>query len=240
MPELELWQWLAGISCAFMIGIAKTGFPGIAVFVIPLMVLTVGDARYAAAWTLPMLSTGDFFAVAYWHRQADIRKLFSLIPWVAVGMVIGGVALAFPEALLRRVIGGIVMLMVVLTVLRQNFRVQAVGHTSLYGIPAGFATTVANAASPVMHMYLLAGRLPKEQFVATGAWFFLVVNLAKVPIYTWHELYSRASLTFDLLMVPAVICGSVAGIWLIHRIPQRIFNALIIILTTLAAIVLFA
>ena len=114
MPELELWQWLTGILCAFMIGVAKTGVPGIAAFVIPLMVLTVGDARYAAAWTLPMLSTGDFFAVTYWHRQADIRKLLSLIPWVAVGMAIGGVALAFPEALLRRVIGGIVMSMVVL------------------------------------------------------------------------------------------------------------------------------
>lgn len=240
MPELELWQWLTGISCAFMIGVAKTGVPGIAAFVIPLMVLTVGDARYAAAWTLPMLSTGDFFAVTYWHRQADIRKLLSLIPWVAVGMAIGGVALAFPEALLRRVIGGIVMSMVVLSILRQNFRVQAVGHTSLYGIPAGFATTVANAAGPVMYMYLLAARLSKEQFVATAAWFFLVVNLAKVPIYTWHGLYSRASLTFDLLMVPAVIFGSLAGIWLIHRIPQRIFNTLIIILTTVASIALFA
>ena len=34
----------------------------------------------------------------------------------------------------------------------------------------------------VMSMYLLMKNLPKEQFVATGAWFFLVVNLAKLPI----------------------------------------------------------
>ena len=175
----------------------------------------------------------------YWHRHADSRKLLSLIPWVVVGMAVGAVALAFPEALLRRVVGGIVLSMVVLSILRQNFSLQAVNHASFYGIPAGFASTVANAAAPLMNMYLLAGRLSKEQFVATGAWFFLVVNLAKVPIYTWHELYSRASLTFDLLMVPAVISGSLAGIWLLHRIPQRTFNALIVVLTTIASIALF-
>ena len=34
-----------------------------------------------------------------------------------------------------------------------------------------------------MSMYLLTRRLSKEQFVATGAWFFFTVNLAKVPVY---------------------------------------------------------
>jgi hypothetical protein len=46
-----------------------------------------------------------------------------------------------------------------------------------YGIAAGFASTVANAAAPIMNMYLLSQGLSKEQFVATGAWFFFAVVL---------------------------------------------------------------
>ena len=89
MPHLAPWQWLLGIFCAFMIGVAKTGAPGVGTMVAPLMVLMVGDARMAAAWALPVLSTADVFAVAYWRRHAEVRQLFSLIPWVLAGIAGG-------------------------------------------------------------------------------------------------------------------------------------------------------
>ena len=90
-----------------------------------------------------------------------------------------------------------------------------------------------------MNMYLLSRKLPKEQFVATGAWFFLVINVAKVPIYSWYRLFSRASLTFNVLMVPAVIGGAFLGLWLVHRVAQRLFEAVIIVLTAISAVILF-
>jgi uncharacterized membrane protein YfcA len=86
--------WLLGAACAFLIGAAKTGVTGAGTLIIPFMVFLVGDARHAAAWTAPLLSTGDVFAVIYWRRHADAKKLFSLIPWVAVGMVGGAFALS--------------------------------------------------------------------------------------------------------------------------------------------------
>ena len=239
MPDLETWQWLLGGFAALLIGIAKTGIPGIGAFIVPLMVLTVGDARQAAAWTVVMLITGDVVAVTYWRRHAQIRTLLSLIPWVAIGMAGGAAALALPELALRRMVGMIILVMVVLSAIRSRRPAPAPGHNGLYGIPAGFATTVANAAGPVMNMYLLAQRLPKEQFVATAAWFFMVVNVAKLPIYNAYGLFSRESLTFNLLMVPIIACGTVTGIWLIRRIPQRMFEVLILILTLSAAVALF-
>jgi uncharacterized membrane protein YfcA len=88
-------------------------------------------------------------------------------------------------------------------------------------------------------MYFLTRRLTKEQFVATGAWFFLVVNIAKVPIYIWYGLVSRESLMFDALMAPLVIAGGFAGLWLIHRVPQRVFEWLVVVLTSVSLYVLF-
>ena len=240
MPHLAPWQWLLGIFSAFMIGVAKTGAPGVGTMIAPLMVLTVGDARFATAWTLPVLSTADVFAVAYWRRHAEARQLFSLIPWVLVGIAGAAAALSLDEAVIRKIIGAIIVGMLAIYLWRRfSPTPQVAGNPAFYGICTGFASTLANAAGPVMNIYLLSRKLPKEKFVATGAWFFFVVNLLKSPVYAWHSLYSRESLTFDLLMVPAVLLGALAGRWLIRNIEQSMFEVLVIALTAISCLFLF-
>jgi uncharacterized protein len=240
MPHLAPWQWLLGIFSAFMIGVAKTGAPGVGTMIAPLMVLTVGDARFATAWTLPILSTADVFAVAYWRRQAEARQLFSLIPWVLLGIAGAAAALSLDEAVIRKIIGAIIVGMLAIYLWRRfSPTPQVAGNPAFYGICTGFASTLANAAGPVMNIYLLSRKLPKEKFVATGAWFFFVVNLLKAPVYAWHGLYSRESLTFDLMMVPAVLAGALAGRWLIRNIDQSMFEVLVIALTAVSCLFLF-
>ena len=240
MPHLAPWQWLLAIFCAFMIGVAKTGAPGVGTMIAPLMVLTVGDARFATAWTLPVLSTADVFAVAYWRRHAEARQLFSLIPWVLVGIAGAAAALSLDEGVIRKIIGAIIVGMLAIYLWRRfSPNPQVAGNPAFYGICTGFASTLANAAGPVMNIYLLSRKLPKEKFVATGAWFFFVVNLLKAPVYAWHGLYSRESLTFDVLMVPAVLAGALAGRWLIRNIDQSMFEVLVIALTAVSCLFLF-
>jgi len=231
---------MLGAFCAFMIGVAKTGAPGVGTLVAPLMVMTVGDARLATAWSLPILSTADVFAVLYWRRSADSRQLFSLIPWVVAGMVGGALALSLSELAIRRMVGIIIVGMLAVYLWRRwSPSGAAGGNPAFYGICTGFATTVANAAGPVMNLYLLSKKLPKERFVATGAWFFFAVNLMQAPIYAWYHLYSRTSLLFDLLMVPAVLAGAFAGQWLVRHMPQRVFEVLVIGLTAVSVLFLF-
>ncbi len=223
-----------------MIGIAKTGAPGLGFLTVPLMVFTVGSARLSAAWTAPILIVGDVFAVWYWRRHAEARSLLSLMPWVAVGMALGGAALGLDDRVLRRILGVIVLTMVGLAVLRRGHeRMLTKGHASLYGVSAGFATTVANAAGPVMWSYLLMQRMPKEQLVATGAWFFLIVNVAKLPIYVANDLISRPSLTFDAVMTPVVVCGALVGLAIVRRLSQRTFENMTLTLSALSSPFLF-
>ena len=113
------------------------------------------------------------------------------------------------------------------------------GSPALYGLATGFSSTVANAAGPVMSLYLLSKNLPKEQFVATGTWFFLVLNLAKVPVYVYHTLFSAESLTFDVMMIPLVLCGAFAGRWLVRVMPQKLFETGVIVMTAVSCLLLF-
>src|SRR5215471_4406146 len=197
IPHLAAWQWVLGAVTAFLVGVGKTGAPGVATIIVPLMVISVGDARAAAAWTVPILSTADIFAVWYWRRSAEAKTLFKLVPWVAAGMAGGAAALSLSEPIIRKIVASIVLIMLLIGLWRRSREVKVEGHSGTYGVVAGFASTIANGAGPVMNLYLLSKRLPKDIFVATGAWFFFVINLAKVPIYAFYHLFSRDSLTFD-------------------------------------------
>ena len=241
MPHLAPWQWLLGVFSAFMIGVAKTGAPGVGSLISPVMVITIGDARLAAAWMQPMLSTGDFIALAYWWRHTEARRLFSLVPWVVVGILAGWAALSQRELLLRRMVAGVILTMLAVQLWRKwRAGEPSPGGAAFYGIAAGFAATIANAAGPVMNLYLLSKKLPKEKFVATGAAFFCVVNLLKVPIYAGYHLYSAGSLLFDLGMAPMVLVGALAGRWIIQNMRQSVFEILIIVLTAISSVLLLA
>jgi uncharacterized membrane protein YfcA len=239
--DLTWWQWVIGALCACLTGVSKTGIPGVNILVVPLIALMVGDAKQSAGWLLPLLCTADIFAVIYWGRHAAARKLFALGPWVGLGMAAGAGALTLNERVLRPVVGLIVFAMLTIYLIRRFRREvrEVPSHAPAYGVTAGFATTVANAAGPVMNLYLLSKSLPKEEFVATGAWFFFAINLTKLPIYAWHGMISRRSLGFDLLIVPIVILGAVTGRWLVYRIPQRPFELFILLTTTVSTILLF-
>lgn len=239
MLSYPAFQLALGALCGVLVGIAKTGVPGLGILVVPLMVLAIGDARESAAWLLPMLCTADVFAVVYWRRHAAARALFSLAPWVIAGMAAGAVALVLDERVLRFVVGSIVLVMLAAHFHRLRNGSTAPAHSAPYGITAGFATTVANAAGPAMNLYLLSRRLGKEEFVATGAWFFFVINLAKVPIYAAHGLFSYRSLAFNVCMIPAVLLGAWIGRRAIDRIPQRLFEWLVVALTAVSTALMF-
>ena len=239
MPDLFWWQWALGALCAANVGMAKTGLPGMGVMVVPLMVLTVGDARLSAGWLLPILCAADVIAIWYWRRHAAAGRLFSLAPYVGVGIVAGALTLSLHESLLRRLVGVIIVLMLVAHLWRRFSQTKVEAHPLAYGFAAGYSTTVANAAGPVMNLYLLSKNLPKEEFVATGAWFFFFVNLTKIPIYAWHGLFSRQSLIFDAILIPAIVGGAVLGRSVLHRISPKVFENTVIVLTVISTFLLF-
>ncbi len=232
-----------GAFCAFNIGIAKTGMPGIGIMAIPLFVLTVDDARLSAGWLLPILLTADVYAIIVYRRMAASNQLFSLAPWVAIGMAAGAVALGWPETVLRKLVGAIVLSMVALFLVRKRFGEalirEGLWYSGFYGASAGFSTMVANAAGPVMNLYLLSRKLPRQEFVATGAWFFFLVNLTKLPVYSWRGLISARSLAFDLALVPFALLGAWAGRKYLMLIPQQAFDGAVIGLAAIAALLLF-
>jgi uncharacterized membrane protein YfcA len=245
MSNLGVGPFFLAAIAAVMVGVAKTGVPGFGILAVPLMVLAVGDARRSAGWLLPLLCVADLFAIHVYRRHAQVRRLFGLLPWVLAGMAAGALALAAPERVLRRGVAAIVFVMIAIRWFRDRAPAAAAPaapdrwwQAAGYGTSAGFATTVANAAGPVMNLYLLARDLPKQEFVATGAWFFFAVNLMKLPVYAGHGLIDRRSLLHDAMLVPAVVAGALLGRTVLRKLPQKTFETLVMALTVGAAALL--
>lgn len=240
--ELELWQWvLAGVG-AVLVGLAKTGIAGLGVLSVAIFA-TVLPARESVGILLVILIFADFVAVGVYRRDASWPHLLKLFPWAGAGVVIGAVAFgSMNDAVVRMVIGGILVGLVALQMLRRrqdelpqedNPRRWLV---ILTGLAAGFTTMVANAAGPLMILYLLAMRLPKFTFVGTAAWFFLVLNLFKVPFSVGLGLIDPASLSFSLKLVPFAVLGALTGRRLITHMNQRMFEAIALLLTFAAGV----
>ena len=151
------------------------------------------------------------------------------------------------ENVFNLIIGSIVLLMLLIHVARKWMGNRLSPTTDFgrffAGSTAGFSTFVSNAAGPIMSIYMSALKLPKEEFMGTTAWYFFLFNLTKIPFYILLQVlkpnqptFSSQTLTFNLLMVPCVIVGVFVGRWLLPRIPQQTFEALVLILAGAAAV----
>jgi hypothetical protein len=247
VPELDAFQWVLAITAGLLVGFSKTGVAGIGILAIPLMAIAFG-AKASVGTLLPMLIVGDIIAVAWYRRHAVWKHLLRLLPWVGLGLGLGYLALRpLKGPQMNLVLGGLILVMLVLQVLRQRLGEwfeHRLPHTwwfsAAVGVMAGFATMLANAAGPIMILYFVTRDLPKKEFIGTGAWFFLIVNLIKVGPFFEQGMITAASLTLNALMAPAIIGGAVLGIVALPRIPQRLFTWAVLILATAASLYLVA
>ena len=231
-------QLALAITGALLVGVSKTGVGGLGVIAAALFALIM-PAKASAGFVLPLLIFGDLVAVASYRPHAVWPHVRRLFPWTALGVVLGWLAMGqMDDRQAQLLIGGIVLGLTALQVAsrRTGADIAAPGawFAPVVGVLAGFTTLVANAAGALMAVYLLAVRLPKLEFVGTAAVFFLAVNLFKVPFMAQLGLLTVDSLSFNLLLAPAVFAGTLGGRWLLPRLSQRAFEDVTLALGALA------
>ncbi len=242
--DLNLIQLAVLLLCAVMVGISKTGVPGIGILSVPLLAL-VFPAKASTGLLLPMLAFADLFAVAYYHRHTQWGHIIKLLPPALVGIITGSIVIRHIHNVhLQPIIGIIVIVMLALGYLRNKKSDEEISlprHFSFAIIIvffAGLTTQLANAAGPLIVIYLLAMRLEKEKFIGTAAWYFLILNWLKIPLFIWDGRITPESIKTDLLTFPLIIVGVVLGIIILKRISQKCFNIIVQILVLAAAITL--
>ena len=240
MLELSAIQWVIIAAGCVLLGVSKTGIPGVSIVFVPILAMIL-PAKASTGFLLPMLIVGDIFAVTYYKRHAQWKHVFRLIPFSLLGVGIGYFTMRLvSDSQLRPAIGIIVLLMLGVQYIRSRRKEQPIPQSIWFalimGVLAGFTTMVANAAGPVMAIYLLSMKLSKEQYVGTGAWYFFIINILKVPLSASLGLITLESLATNAVLIPAIALGALLGIKVLKVIPQSVFRISILVIATLSAI----
>jgi len=239
--------FLIGSFAAFLIGLSKTGVPGVGLASVVLMVYAFpGMEKNSTGVVLPLLILADCFAVFYHNKNIQWSKLRQLFPPVLLGLVLGSLVLEritnewFPTLL-----GGMILVLLALEFLRKWMRWDSVPHHRAFawflGGATGFTTLVGNAAGPVMSIYMAAQNLSKEKFMGTWAWFFFCMNLSKVPfmsglIFPDLKMITPETLWFDVQLIPAIVIGAVLGKRVYALIPEKYFVKIVLLLNVIPPI----
>ena len=243
MIEFTYLQWIISILCALIIGFAKSGIPGTGIIVPPIMA-SIMPARESTGFVLPMLIMADILAIICWRRYVDWFQLIKLMPWAWLGIFLGYLGMEqISNEGLKVFIGTLILILMALSWMRDKILPddKIPGHwlfAAFMGTLAGANSMMANAAGPVMIIYLMAMGLSKENFIGTSAWFFWIINLSKLPFSHRLDLINPESLLANLALLPFIIAGGVTGILLVHRISQKVFDNVVKLLAAGAAVYL--
>ncbi|WP_330475848.1 sulfite exporter TauE/SafE family protein [Terrabacter sp. C0L_2] len=234
---------LLGLA-ALLVGFAKTAIGGVGSIAIAIFAFVLPTKESTAAILL-LLLVGDVVAVWHYRRDADLGLLKRLIPAVLPGLVLGALFLAWvDDTTLRRAIGGLLLALAALQLFLtwrspDTARVGASRTAALgTGAATGFATMTANAAGPVMTLYLVAQGVEKRRFLGTSALFFFGVNLCKVPFSIGLGLFGSETLWRAALLAPLVLVGTWVGLHTARRLSQTRFDQAVLAATVVSALAL--
>jgi hypothetical protein len=215
---------------------------------IPLMAMVL-PSKASTGVLLPLILMADICGAYCFHSKVNWRLLLKLFPSAIVGIVLGYFLMRetwMNDQVIRKVIGIIVAFMAVLSIVMKKYPLK-IGEkegrdmrthlfAAIFGIFAGITTMMANAAGPIMLIYLLLMRLPKDEYIGTAAWYFAILNWLKVPFMVHLGLINWNSLFFNAKLFPLVLAGAVLGVWGAKKLTEQSFRLWIQIFTIIAAI----
>lgn len=239
--SLSALDWVLIVFCAMLIGMSKTGVPGVSMIVVPTLALIFGG-KQSTGILLPILITADVFAVIYYHRHAKWNHLVRALPWAVAGLFLAlWIGNLVNDEQFKRIIAVTVFVSIALMIwkdygYKKEFTPDKWWFAASMGIVGGFATMIGNVAGPIFAIYLLAMHLDKNSFIGTTAWFFFIINVTKFPLqaFVWKNI-GLNTLAIDLIVMPAIFLGGLLGIYIVKRIPEKAYKWFVIIITVLSA-----
>ena len=130
-----------------------------------------------------------------------------------------------------------VVIMVALELRKAPLQPKSPLWAATLGLVTGFTTMIGNLAGAFSNIYFMAMRMPKDQFIGTAAWLFLVINLFKLPfqVFYWQNI-TLQTLRTDLYLLPALALGFWAGLKIVAHIQEIYYRRVVLGLTLLGAL----
>lgn len=236
------WILLLALLGAACIGLSKAGLAGTATLNVVLMAKIFG-AKASVGLVLPLLIVADLLGYLINRQGGSWRRILPMIPPAIAGVVLGWWLLDRIDNNVARVtIGWIILSLLGFNLVLRAKRAELLELTRHrtfswgMGFLSGTVTMLANAAGPVMTVFLLSQRLEKQEHLGVFCRFFLFINLFKLPFSRSAGIITAPSLATNLVLLPGVVLGILLGWQILKRIKQDAFESVLAWLTAFAAL----
>jgi uncharacterized protein len=229
MPDLYF--WIVAVVAVFIVALSKSGLVGsLGMVAVPLLSLVM-PARDAAGLMLPLLLVMDAIAVWTYRKDADWRILKIMLPGAMVGTLIGWALWSVvSDAMVLLFIGIITLLFILDALLPIRKKLEGLPPSKPWGIFwggfAGFTSFISHTGGPPFQIYTLPQRLNPVLYSGTTAFFFAIVNTAKLVPYFFLGQLNTANITHAAILAPLAVAGVMIGVWLVRRISVKRFYQL--------------
>ena len=227
------WSFYAvALPAVILLGLGKGGFGGIAILALPLLSMVISPVQ-AVALALPILMVQDLVSVWAFRRDYSLENLKILMPGGCIGLLLGYLTAAHVSSAVVLIIVGVISLgFVFYSVFRhvpENEPPRPADWTrgSFWGTIAGFTSFIANAGGPAYQVYIVPQQLPPKIYAGTGAIYFAIFNYTKFFAFMNLGFMPKQILLTSAALFPLAIVSTMAGVWLVKRVPLKIFFKII-------------
>jgi len=239
MPDLYF--WIIAVLAVFIVALSKSGLVGSLGLVAVPMLSLVMPARDAAGMMLPLLLVMDAIAVWTYRKDADWRILKIMLPGAAIGTLIGWALWSVvSDAMVLLFVGIITMVFILDALLPLRKKLEGLPPSkpwgAFWGGFAGFTSFISHTGGPPFQIYTLPQKLDPVRYSGTTAFFFAIVNSAKLIPYFFLGQLNVSNLTHAAILAPLAIVGVLIGVWLVRRISIKRFYQITYWLVFLLAI----
>lgn len=226
---------------SFLLGMGKAGIKGLGVIIVLLMAIVFGS-KTSTGILIPMMVFADILAVFYYHQHAQWKFLLKLLPMMVIGVLFGiWLGNHISQEAFKQLMAIFILIAVIIMFLLDTVKTGKIPNNPLFagsmGLFSGITSMIGNLAGSFADIYFLAMRLPKNEFIGTAAWLFLIINVFKLPfhIFSWQTV-SGKSLFLNLILVPVVWIGFLLGVFIVKRISNNLYRKFIFIATAIGAV----
>ena len=231
--------WTIAVLAVFIVAMSKSGLPVPGMIAVPMLILVM-PARDAAGMLLPLLLVMDAIAIWTFRKNGDWHILRIMLPGAMIGTLVGWALWSVVSDAMVELAVGIITLLFVLDAwfpIRKQLEglPPSRGWGTFWGGLAGFTSFISHTGGPPFQIYVLPRRLDPVTYSGTNAWFFAIVNSAKLIPTSSSANFGRQ---------PAARRGPGAGrhrggligVFLVRRISTTLFYQLAYILVFVLAL----
>ena len=243
--------WFICFLSVFLVAIAKSGFGGALGALSAPILFTILPVKIVLGILLPLYLITDLWAIWIWRGYCVLKVLKILAFYSILGQILGFFLFSFVDSLemslsiitikgddILKIFIGIIALLSSLKYWsdyfwsksnkpnklgKRNARKKLNFRASIWGTISGFSSFISLTGGIPIQILMLPMQIHRFFFVGTLCWYFLIINIAKVPLFVNLEIITLKTLLISLVLIPIIPIGVILGKWLNKKMTQKLF-----------------